>query len=1075
MMSKNFELNFRLRTFGRLAGLLACSAFLVSVLFAGAFVAVAQNTLSGMQTGMSLSGMQTGTNSNQPGSWNSDQNSGSNGASQAGPMLQSSMYAESLVLFLEHHVDMLIAVRYQLATAIGSDPQSISDQQVFSRIRQDPGLDDKVMQILQKRGYSISDLGLDAPPMQQQTMPFQQNQLGQNQPGQNQPGQNPQFVPNLPPTAIVVLGGVCPAGYAPLGGNGALPGSNTAGAASGLGWQGGNSTASSLGTQGAANLASALNAAGGMSGLGNSSAVSSALNTAMTGMNGQANLQQPGQSSTQMYSQQGLSGGSTSQGTLICIQTQVNPGQPVLRQRQLPYQYIESLYDLYMQVQPADNSTLKRFGSDVFLLGTGNSEQLPMDLPAGPDYVLGSGDILNINLWGSQTFSLSAMVDRQGQITLPEVGSVMISGITISAAQNAIRQNLHTQFKDMHVEISLGRVHTVRVYVVGDVQRPGAYDISSLSTPLSALYSAGGPTASGSLRLLRHYRGKQLVADIDLYDFLLHGVRSLTEHLQSGDTLLVPPVGAQVTINGMVRRPAIYELKGGETLKDAIEMAGGVAVDASLARVTVERVEAHQHRTAINVQVAEQTDPGKSAIEAPELTALHMQDGDSVQIRSIAPYNQSAVFLDGHVYHPGKYAYHEGMTVSDLLHSSQDMMPEPASRIELVRLAGADYHPETTLLELKDILQGNSPVLLRPFDFIRVFSRYEVDVPMVTIAGEVIRPGDYPMSDGMRATDLVRMAGGFRRSAYSAEADLVTYAIEGGKSVLRQTRVIAMDRALGGDASADVQLKPGDILSVRQIGGWQDIGSAVTVSGEVTNAGTFGIVEGERLSSVLKRAGGFRNDAFPQGILFQRDSARMIAENARQEMIQRIQSLDLSSQMSATSGSSQSQTEMFQMMRSQQQEVLASLRATPANGRVVVKIGSDISKWENTSTDIRLEANDTIFIPKRNEIVAVVGQVYAQTSLTYVRGKDVRWYLQQAGGPTRSAERSDIYVIRADGSHISRKGFLGGASVMSSHLQPGDTIVVPEKIMGTSVWQTIFQAAQAMIAPATLAIAAAKL
>jgi protein involved in polysaccharide export with SLBB domain len=708
-----------------------------------------------------------------------------------------------------------------------------------------------------------------------------------------------------------------------------------------------------------------------------------------------------------------------------------------------------------------------------------------MDFPAGPDYVLGPGDALNVNIWGSQSITLSATVDRQGQIALPESGSIAISGLTIAAAQTVIQKSLRTQFKDMHVEISLGRVRTVRVYVVGDVQRPGAYDISSLSTPLNALYAAGGPTSTGSLRILRHYRGKQLVNEIDLYDFLLRGVRSSTENMLPGDTILVPPVGPQVTINGMVRRPAIYELKGQETLKDALEMAGGVMVAASLQQVSVERVEAHQRRTMISVQVPRGQEGGNARnashdageskeTELKQLASFQMQDGDAVLVRPILPYNEAVVFLDGHVFRPGKYPYREGMTVNDLLHRSQDIMPEPADRLELVRLVGADYHPETTLLNLQEVLQGSSTILLKPFDYLRVFSRYEVDSPTVTIAGDVIRPGEYPLSSGMKVSALVQMAGGFRRSAYRAAADLATYSVEDGKKALIRTSVIDLDKAMSGDSTADVKLQAGELLSIREITGWQDIGSSVTVSGEVVHAGTYGIVNGERLSSVIKRAGGFRDVAYPQGIVLERTAVRALGEKARADIIQRIESQDLSGQViGGDQDNAQSQAETFQMMRAQQQEALTALRSNPANGRIVVKIGKDISKWENSPADPEMRADDTIYIPKRNDFVVVVGQVYDQTSFSYLPGKTVRWYLQQAGGTNRNAARGDIYVIRADGSHISRDG-LFSSSVLSARLQPGDSIVVPEKFVGTPIWKTLLSAAESMTMPAMLGVVATK-
>ncbi len=239
----------------------------------------------------------------------------------------------------------------------------------------------------------------------------------------------------------------------------------------------------------------------------------------------------------------------------------VDLDKPHMVQRPNPYKNLPSLRDLYTQI-PSAGGQLRRFGSDAFLVDSGNTNELPMDLPVGPDYVLGPGDNIIVNMWGGRSARLSMTIDRQGQIALPEAGTVNLDSLTIAQAQAAIQKSLGTQYQDEHAEISLGRLRTVRVYVVGDVQRPGPYDVSSMSTPLSALFAAGGPTSRGSLRVMRQYRGNNLVREIDLYDLLLRGVRSNNDRLLPGDTILVPPYGPQVTVEGMVHRPAIYELNG---------------------------------------------------------------------------------------------------------------------------------------------------------------------------------------------------------------------------------------------------------------------------------------------------------------------------------------------------------------------------------------------------------------------------------------------------------------------------------------------------------------------------------
>jgi protein involved in polysaccharide export with SLBB domain len=724
---------------------------------------------------------------------------------------------------------------------------------------------------------------------------------------------------------------------------------------------------------------------------------------------------------------------------------------------------LESLRELYTQI-PSTGARLQRFGSDALLLGTGNADELPMDLPAGPDYVLGPGDGLVVNIWGGQSDRLEKIIDRQGQIDLPEAGTLMINGMTIAQAQSAIQEALNKQFKNERVEISLGRLRTVRVYVVGDVQMPGAYDVSSLSTALSALYAAGGPTSRGSLRVLRQYRGKQLVREIDLYDFLLKGVRSDVERLLPGDTLLVPPVGSQVTVEGMVHRPAIYELNGEKTLNQVLDLAGGVLATASLKQINVARVEANQRHTMLSLQL-----PNNPTEVAQKLADFQVQGGDDVVISQILPYNQDAVYLEGHVYRPGPYPYREGMTINDLLRSYQDIMPEPANHAELVRLRPPDFRPETISLNLPDVLIGNDSIPLQPFDLIRVYGRYEIDSPGVSIEGEVLRPGSYPMSQGMTVAGLVRMAGGFRRSAYRDEADLASYTVQDGQKVLISHNDVLVQKALDGDKSADVLLKPGDVVSIRRLSGWQDIGASVNIGGEVEHAGSYGIQDGERLSSVLKRAGGFRRDAYPPAAILERVQAREVAEQARQQMIQRIE--DTPVEVSKGTMSVQASTDLQQSLQAQRQEILSRLRSHPASGRLVINISSDISKWENTPADVELRAGDTLIIPKRPSFVTVIGQVFNPVSISYVPGKNLGWYFRKAGGATPSGNKKDIYVVRADGSVVPRGNSWMSDSYMAIRLRPGDSIVVPEKIVGGSViWQNILGAAQIMSA-ATLPLA----
>ncbi len=734
-----------------------------------------------------------------------------------------------------------------------------------------------------------------------------------------------------------------------------------------------------------------------------------------------------------------------------------------------PYPGLPSTADLYRRYE-VESKPLKRFGADIFRPDVVGLDRFPMDLPAGSDYVLGTGDTVVVDIWGGMTQQVTRVVDREGRISLADVGPITVAGFTLSEAQKRVQAAVQPQYHDVKVSLSVTRLRTVRVYVVGFVQRPGAYDISSLSTPLNALYSAGGPTAAGSMRIVKHYRGTTLISQQDLYDLLISGVRQAIEHLEPGDTIMVPPAGPQVGVSGMVRRPAIYELKDQtDKLSDVVDMAGGVTASAALTEVRVERVEPHEQRLTLKVPL-ELTKSGNAF--ANEASPFMVQDGDRIYVGAIDPYKNQTIYLQGHVYRPGPYPFTGGMKISDLVKSYQDVLPEPAAHAEIVRLQPPDYRPLTIQFNLLEVLSGNESIPLQAFDTVRIFGRYEADAPKVAIYGQVLRPGEYPMSAGLTASGLVRMAGGFNRSAYLDSATLASYVVENGQRVVTDQKTLQLGAAVGGDRAADLSLSPGDVLTVLQIPGWSDIGRSVTIRGEVTYPGNYGVNEGEKLSTFLKRVGGFRSTAYPSGIVLEREDVRRIEEKGRQELINRLQSTSAAVRISPNT-TGQDQAAVLQAVQQQQQQAVASLRSQPVTGRLVINITADISDWENTPNDIQLRAGDVITVPKQPNFVLSLGQVYNANAMTFRRGKTAGWYLKQAGGATQLANKKGIYVIRANGSVISSGGvadlFSGG--VLNAKLQPGDVLVVPEKfVTGSSAWKTTLETAQFL---ATLALAAA--
>jgi protein involved in polysaccharide export with SLBB domain len=747
------------------------------------------------------------------------------------------------------------------------------------------------------------------------------------------------------------------------------------------------------------------------------------------------------------------------------MQTSASTDPPQVIHQPAPYD-LRSMRDLYSQI-PGETAPLKRFGSDVFLvrnasaatLGAGAGET-QLDVPLGPDYVLGAGDTLEIDIWGRAAQSVTRVVGRDGRIMLPEAGSLQMAGLPLKRAQEEIESALKPQFRDVRVAVTVSRLHSVRVYVVGDVQRPGGYNLSSLSTPLGALFAAGGPTAVGSLRVIRHMRGDELVEDVDLYDFLLHGVRNGSVRFESGDTLQIPPAGAQVAIAGAVKRPAIYELKVGETsLASVIDDAGGFTASASLAHITIERIEANQKRETVTLQVAKLDAPNS---EREAVIAFKVRDGDRIHIEPILPYSERAIYLEGHVVRPGRFSYTDGMRLSDVLRSYSDLLPEPASHGEVVRLVSPDLHAETIEFDVPDVLIGNSNLPLQPYDTIRIFGRYEIDAPQVIIRGEVLRPAPYPLSKGMTTAQLVRMAGGFKRDALLDSADLTSYAISNGNQVVEQLSTIRIGAAVAGtDPNADVVLKPGDILSVHQITGWNDIGESISLQGQVRFPGSYGFSYGERLSSVLRRAGGFLPAAYPEGAVLVRDQVRELEQQSRDQLIRRIQTNSAAARLSPSAGGAQTGATL-QLIKTQQDQVVADLTSHPPTGRMVIRISADMDAWANTPADIELRPGDALTIPKRPGFVLVTGQVYNATALAFSPDKSAGWYLSRAGGTNTTANRREVFIVRANGSVVGRRsGGLFEGDVLSTKLQPGDVVVVPQKILGGSLfWRNLLGAAQ---------------
>jgi protein involved in polysaccharide export with SLBB domain len=328
------------------------------------------------------------------------------------------------------------------------------------------------------------------------------------------------------------------------------------------------------------------------------------------------------------------------------------------------------------------------------------------------------------------------------------------------------------------------------------------------------------------------------------------------------------------------------------------------------------------------------------------------------------------------------------------------------------------------------------------------------------------------MFDGMSAAQLVRAAGGFKRDASLRDADLISYRVHDDSMVTSERRTLQIGAAvLHNDAGADSALHPGDVLTIHQLTGWSDIGASILIQGEVEHPGSYGFQEGEHLSDVLRRAGGLRPAAYPEGAVLTRPEVGVLEQKSREELIRQIETSSAAARLSpGVAGGDQAAT--LQLIQQQQDQVLSRLRSQPVTGRLVIRIGGSIDSWAGTSADIEIRSGDVLRIPKRPGFVLISGQVYNSSAITFVPGRTAEWYLQRAGGATEIANRKEIFVIRANGSVVGRRsGGWRDGNVLSTKLDPGDVIVVPQRIVGSSlVWRNILGAAQIA---ASLSIAAA--
>ncbi|MHB1223865.1 MAG: SLBB domain-containing protein [Gemmatimonadaceae bacterium] len=655
------------------------------------------------------------------------------------------------------------------------------------------------------------------------------------------------------------------------------------------------------------------------------------------------------------------------------------------------------------------------FGADVFRR---RSTEFDPNLagPVDASYRLGAGDRLVLILTGDVEASYTLDVTREGFVVIPQVGQIYVNNLTLGELENLLFTRLGSAYSGIgrgngattRFSVSVASLRSNQVYVTGDVASPGSYRVSSTGTALTAIYAAGGPTANGSLRQVQVRRGDRLVATLDVYDYLLRGDPGRDVRLQNGDVVFVPVHGPRVRVLGEVVRPATYELRPDETLRDLLRAAGGLMPSASHQRVQIERILSARDRSgpgSARVVMDVTAVPDGGADEAGP--AVPLQGGDVVRVLPIAAHVSNRIAVVGNVWTPGTQGHTDGMTVGDALRAAGGVRPGTyLGRVLVTRL-----QPDSTRLQLRATLRDSTGSVINDFplrenDEIRVFSVNEFQpTRFVAVTGAVRRGGQYPYREGMTLRDLVLLAGGLREGAYLKEAELARLPSDRTRGTTAQTFRTPLDSsylftrapdgtyigppglpAPAGD-SPEITLEPYDNVLIMQQPDWE-LQRTVAITGEVRFPGRYAITnKNERLTDLIARAGGLTTEAYSAGVVFYRSRDRL--------------------------------------------------------GRIGIDLPAALKNRGNRD-NLLLADGDSVNIPVYSGVVYVSGAVNSPVAVSYVPGRDIEYYIRASGGPSRDADIKRAYVTQPNGKVESRPSWIF-AQWRAPEPLPGGRIFVPQR------------------------------
>ena len=647
--------------------------------------------------------------------------------------------------------------------------------------------------------------------------------------------------------------------------------------------------------------------------------------------------------------------------------------------------------------------SLKVFGHDIF-----NNKLLSfepnMNIATPQNYVLGPGDQVIVDVYGASQKSQQLEVSPDGVIVVEGYGPIQVSGLTVAAAQRKLRTTLGSRYKSSSMNVSVGQTRTIMVNVMGEVKAPGTYTLSAFSTVFHALYMAGGINDLGTLRSIKVYRQGRLISTVDVYQYILNGRLAGNVRLQENDMIIVGPYEALVNIRGHIKRPMIYEMRPTESVAQVIKYAGGFSSDAfkksvRLVRKSGERYSVH-------------------TVEEFDMSGFKVTDGDAISVDPMVDRYENMVEVKGAVFRPGQYELGKQISSIRALVEAAGGLTEEAftGRAVLYRMK-QDRTLETQSLDLGGILAGAVPDMpLRNEDMLIIATLSERNAErIVTITGEVLTPGTYPYSERETVEDLILRAGGLTDAASFAKVDVSRRihdpkAVQTGQEISKNFSFSLKD-GLVVDGQQGFMLEPYDVVQVRRSPGFM-VPRTVHIEGEVTFEGDFNLSKkNERISDIIKAAGGVTPDAYVKGARLER---HMNAEERA-----RMEAVIKAARQNSTSKDS---VQLDKLELTEYYAVGIDLEKALANP------GGDY--------DIVVRDSDRIFVPEYSGTVKISGNVLFPNTVSYQAGKDWKYYINQAGGFGYRSRKSHSYIVYQNGT-VTRVG--------KGKVEPGCEIVVPQK------------------------------